>query len=40
VLAAIENCKLSGINPDTWLTEAVEKLANFHPANGVGELML
>lgn len=35
----IENCKLSGINPHSWLAETLAKLANGHPANAVGELM-
>ena len=35
----IENCKISGVNPHTWLTETLAKLANGHPANAVGELM-
>ncbi len=39
IATLIENCKLSGINPHTWLTEALTKLANGHPANGVAELM-
>ncbi|WP_366557137.1 transposase domain-containing protein [Novosphingobium sp. PASSN1] len=30
---------MSGINPHTWLTQALGKLANGHPANSVGELM-
>ena len=39
IATLIENCKLSGINPHTWLTEALGKLAAGHPANAVGELM-
>ena len=39
IATLIENCKLSGINPHTWLTQTLEKLANGHPANSVGELM-
>ena len=39
IATLIENCKLSGINPHTWLTQALGKLANGHPANSVGELM-
>lgn len=39
IATLIENCKLSGINPHTWLTQALRKLANGHPANSVGELM-
>ncbi|WP_420381199.1 IS66 family transposase [Novosphingobium sp.] len=39
IATLIENCKLSGINPNTWLTQTLEKLANGHPANSVGELM-
>ena len=39
IATLIENCKLSGINPHTWMTETLTKLANGHPANAVGELM-
>jgi transposase len=39
IATLIENCKLSGINPHSWLTDTLAKLANGHPANGVGELM-
>jgi transposase len=39
IATLIENCKLSGINPHAWLTQTLEKLANGHPANSVGELM-
>jgi transposase len=39
IATIIENCKLSGINPHTWMTHTLEKLANGHPANSVGELM-
>lgn len=39
IATLIENCKLSGIDPHAWLTETLTKLANGHPANGVGELM-
>ncbi len=39
IATLIENCKLSGINPHTWLTETLAKLANGHQANRVGELM-
>lgn len=39
IATLIENCKLSGINPHAWLSEALTKLANGHPANGVGDLM-
>lgn len=39
IATLIENCKLSGINPHTWMTHTLEKLANGHPANSVGELM-
>lgn len=39
IASLIENCKLSGINPHTWLTVTLGKLANGHPANAVGELM-
>lgn len=39
IATLIENCKLSGINPHTWLTETLTKLANGHHANRVDELM-
>jgi transposase len=39
IATLIENCKLSGINPHTWLAETLIKLANGHPANDVGALM-
>ncbi len=39
IATLIENCKLSGINPHTWLTDTLARLANGHPANAVGELM-
>jgi transposase len=39
IATLIENCKLSGINPHSWLTDTLAKLANGHPANSVGELM-
>ncbi|MCP1472399.1 hypothetical protein J3E64_004117 [Sphingobium sp. OAS761] len=39
IATLIENCKLSGINPHIWMTDTLARLANGHPANGVGELM-
>ena len=39
IATLIENCKISGINPNAWLTETLTRLANGHPANRVGELM-
>lgn len=39
IATLIENCKLSGINPHTWLTDTLARLANGHPANAVGELL-
>lgn len=39
IATLIENCKLSGINPHTWLTETLTKLANGYHANRVNELM-
>lgn len=39
IATLIENCKVSGINPHTWLTETLGKLAAGHPANAVAELM-
>ena len=31
IATLIENCKLSGINPHTWLTDTLTRLANGHP---------
>lgn len=39
IATLIENCKLVGINPHTWLTATLTSLANGHPASQVGELM-
>lgn len=39
IATLIENCKLSGIDPNAWLTHALTKLANGHPANRIAELM-
>ena len=39
IATLIENCKISGVNPHTWLTETHNKLADGHPANHVGDLM-
>jgi transposase len=39
IATLIENCKISGINPHTWLIDTLTKLANGYPANSVGHLM-
>ena len=39
IATLIENCKITGINPHAWMTDALTKLANGHQANSVGELM-
>ena len=39
IASLIENCKISGINPHTWLADTLDRLANGHPANAVGQLM-
>lgn len=39
IATLVENCKLSGINPHTWMTETLARLTAGHPANAVGELM-
>jgi transposase len=39
IATLIENCKFAGLNPHTWLTETLTKLANGQTANSVGELM-
>jgi len=39
IATLIQNCKITGINPHTWLTGTLTKLTNGHPANNVGGLM-
>lgn len=39
IATLIENCKISSINPHSWLTDTLTKLANGYPANRVGDLM-
>jgi len=39
IATLVENCKLSGINPHTWMTDTLTKLAAGHQANAVAELM-
>ncbi|GAB7551380.1 IS66 family transposase [Novosphingobium sp. 11B] len=39
IATLVENCKIAGINPHTWLTEAITKLAKGHPTNAVSDLM-
>ena len=39
IATLIENCKINSINPNTWLTQTLTKLADGHPANSVGQLM-
>ncbi|MET3473358.1 hypothetical protein ABIC78_003908 [Novosphingobium sp. 1529] len=39
IATLIENCKISGVNPHTWLAQTLPKLASGHPVNAVGELM-
>lgn len=39
IATLVENCKISAVNPHTWLAQTLAKLANGHPANAVGELM-
>jgi len=39
IATLIECCKLSAINPHTWLADTLSKLANGHPAKRVGDLM-
>lgn len=39
IATLIECCKLNAINPHTWMTETLVKLAKGHPANNVGRLM-
>jgi hypothetical protein len=39
VATLIECCKLNGLNPHSWLTETLTKLAAGHPASNVGDLM-
>lgn len=35
----IENCKLTGMYPHTWLTATLTSLANGHPASRIDELL-
>jgi len=39
IATLIECCKLNGVNPHTWLTATLSKLAAGHPATRVAELM-
>lgn len=39
IATLIENCKLTGINPHTWLTATLTSLANGHPASRIEELL-
>ena len=39
IATLIENCKLVGINPHTWLTATLTSLANGHPASRIDELL-
>ena len=39
IATLIENCKLTGINPHTWLTATLISLANGHPASRIDELL-
>ena len=39
IATLIENCKLSGINPHTWLAQTLTSIANGHQANRVDALM-
>jgi transposase len=39
IATLIENCKLSSIDPNAWLTQTLSKLANGHPANRIAVLM-
>ena len=39
VATMIENCKLSGVNPQAWLTQTLTKLANGHKQTQLNQLM-
>ena len=39
VATMIENCKLSGVNPQAWLTQTLTKLANGHKQAQLDQLM-
>jgi hypothetical protein len=39
IATLIENCKLTGVNPHTWLTATLTSLANGHPASRIDELL-
>jgi len=39
IATLLDNCNISRINPDVWLTDTLAKMAISHPANAVGELV-
>jgi hypothetical protein len=39
IATLIENCKLTGVNPHTWLTATLTSLANGHLASRIDELL-
>ena len=39
IATLIENCKLTGVNPHTWLAATLTSLANGHPASRIDELL-
>jgi transposase len=39
IATLIENCKLTGINPHTWLTATLTSLADGHPVSRIDELL-
>ncbi|MCL6251537.1 IS66 family transposase [Altererythrobacter sp. KTW20L] len=39
IATLIENCKLAGINPHTWLTATLTSLASGHPTSRIDELL-
>ena len=39
IATLIECCKLNGVDPHAWLSDALSRLAAGHPANAVGNLM-
>jgi hypothetical protein len=38
IATLIENCKPSCVNPQTWVTQARNELADGHPADSFGEI--
>ncbi len=35
----LESAKLNGLDPQTWLTDVIDRMANGHPINRLAELL-